>query len=249
MKLNYTVIIIDDEALARQLVRKYLDDFPGVEVAAECENGFEGIKKIREVKPDFIFLDIQMPRLNGFEMLELIENPPEIIFTTAYDQYAIKAFELNAVDYLLKPFSIERFKSAVAKTIEKISNENYSANSLNELLASKNTIEAMDKIVIKDGTQIHIIPLEDVEYLEAQDDYVVVHTAAKKYLKQKTMKYFEEHLDAAQFVRIHRSFIVRLKSIKQLELIEKETYRLTLQNGKKFPVSKSGYQKLKELFK
>ncbi|MCK9211922.1 MAG: LytTR family transcriptional regulator DNA-binding domain-containing protein [Ignavibacteriaceae bacterium] len=249
MKSNFSSIIIDDEQLARQLVKKYLEDFPEVEVIAECENGFEGIKVIQEKKPDFIFLDIQMPKLSGFEMLELLENPPEIIFTTAYDQYAIKAFELNAVDYLLKPFSFERFKSAVTKILEKMANEKQRDVSYNVLLSSKNTDEKLDKILIKDGSKIHVIPLEEVELIEAQDDYVYVHTNASKYLKQKTMKYFEEHLDQTNFVRIHRSFIVASKTIKQIDLLEKESYQVTLHNGKKLPVSKTGYQKLKELFK
>ena len=249
MKPKYRVIIIDDESLARQLVRKYLEEFSEIEVIAECENGFEGIKVIQEKKPDFIFLDIQMPKLSGFEMLELLENPPDIIFTTAYDQYAIKAFELNAVDYLLKPFSFERFKSAVTKILEKMENEKHRDVSYNVLLSTKNTDEKLDKILIKDGSKIHVIPLEEVEIIEAQDDYVYVRTNASKYLKQKTMKYFEEHLDQTDFVRIHRSFIVASKTIKQIDLLEKESYQVTLHNGKKLPVSKTGYQKLKELFK
>ncbi|MFA6978119.1 MAG: LytTR family transcriptional regulator DNA-binding domain-containing protein [Ignavibacteriaceae bacterium] len=249
MKPKYKVVLIDDESLARQLVRKYLEEFSEIEVIAECENGFEGIKVIQDKKPDFVFLDIQMPKLSGFEMLELLENPPEIIFTTAYDQYAIKAFELNAVDYLLKPFSAERFKNAVTKILEKIANEKQRDVSYNVLLSTKNTDEKLDKILIKDGSKIHVIPLEEVEIIEAQDDYVYVHTNASKYLKQKTMKYFEEHLDQTNFVRIHRSFIVASKTIKQIDLLEKESYQVTLHNGKKLPVSKTGYQKLKELFK
>jgi len=249
MKSNYRVIIIDDEPLARQLIRKYLEEFSEVEVIAECENGFDGIKAIQEKKPDFIFLDIQMPKLTGFEMLELLDHPPTIIFTTAYDQYAIKAFEMNAVDYLLKPFSAERFSSAVKKTFEKLAIENRDEISYNELLSTKYAGEKLDKIMIKDGTTIHIVPIEDVEYLEAQDDYVYVLTGKAKYLKQKTMKYFEEHLDQTNFIRIHRSFIAATGSIKQIDLLEKETYQVTLNSGKKLPVSKTGYQKLKELFK
>lgn len=251
LKMNpkYRVILIDDETLARQLVRKYLEEFSEIEVIAECENGFEGIKVIQEKKPDFIFLDIQMPKLSGFEMLELIENPPEIIFTTAYDQYAIKAFELNAVDYLLKPFSVERFRVAVTKILDKLADEKKRDVSYNVLLSTKNSQEKLDKILIKDGSKIHVIPLEEVEIIEAQDDYVYVHTNNSKYLKQKTMKYFEEHLDQTDFVRIHRSFIVASNTIKQIDLLEKESYQVTLHNGKKLPVSKTGYQKLKELFK
>lgn len=249
MKPNYRVIIIDDESLARQLVRKYLEEFSEIEVIAECENGFEGIKNIQEQKPDFIFLDIQMPKLNGFEMLELLDNPPEIIFATAFDQYAIKAFDMNAVDYLLKPFSLERFKNAVKKILEKISNEKHQPISYQTLISSKKSDEKLDKILIKDGSKIHVVPIEDVEFIEAQDDYVYVHTINGKYLKQTTMKYFEEHLDQTDFIRIHRTYIAASKSIKQIELLEKESYQVTLLTGKKLPVSKTGYQKLKELFK
>ncbi|MFA6596157.1 MAG: LytTR family transcriptional regulator DNA-binding domain-containing protein [Ignavibacteriaceae bacterium] len=249
MKHNYRVVIIDDEPLARQLIKKYLEEFLNVEVIAECENGFEGIKVIQENKPDFIFLDIQMPKLTGFEMLELLNNPPEIIFTTAYDQYAIKAFEMNAVDYLLKPFSAERFNNAVKKIFDKLSHEIHEEISYDDLLSVKNSGEKLDKILIKDGTRIHIIPIGEVEFLEAQDDYVYVHTGKAKYLKQKTMKYFEEHLDETNFVRIHRSYIVASGAIKQIDLLEKESYQVTLHNGKKLSVSKTGYQKLKELFK
>jgi len=249
MKHNYHVLIIDDEPLARQLIRKYLEEFPEIIAITECENGFEGIKAIQEKKPDFIFLDIQMPKLTGFEMLELVDTPPAIIFTTAYDQYAIKAFEMNAVDYLLKPFSAERFSNAVKKTFEKLLLENHDEISYNELLSAKYTGEKLDKVMIKDGTRIHIVPIEQVEFLEAQDDYVYVHAGKAKYLKQKTMKYFDEHLDQTNFIRIHRSFIVATGAIKQIDLLEKESYQVTLHSGKKLPVSKSGYQKLKELFK
>jgi len=249
VKNKFSTIIIDDEQLARHLVKKYLESFSEVAVLTECENGFEGIKAIQEMKPDFIFLDIQMPKLNGFEMLELLENPPAVVFTTAYDRYAIKAFEQNAVDYLLKPFSSERFAGAVKKTLEKLKNEKVQGVSFEKLISSTNSVVKPDKILIKDGPKIHIIPLDTVEIIEAQDDYVYVHTAAAKYLKQKTMKYFEEFLNSSDFIRIHRSYLVACKIIIKIEFLEKETYQVTLQSGKKLPVSKTGYQKLKALFK
>jgi len=247
MQQMLKTLLIDDEPLARQLVRKYLESFPAVEIVGECENGFDGIKKIQELKPDLIFLDVQMPKLNGFEMLELMENPPYIIFTTAYDQFAIKAFEMNAIDYLLKPFSLERFKQSLEKAFEKFGQNSHETDAYESLLSASNK-EKLEKILIKEGAKIHVLPVQDVEVIEAQDDYVLIHANGKKFLKQKTMKFFEERLDETEFVRIHRSFFVASRLIKQIDLLEKESYQITLQNGQKLPVSKSGYQKLKALF-
>lgn len=250
MKNKISAIIIDDETLARELVKKYLSYHQNIEIAAECSNGFDAVKKISELKPDIIFLDIQMPKINGFEMLELVENPPIIIFTTAYDQYAIKAFEVNAVDYLLKPFSQDRFDEALNKAFSLLENKNLQAEKIKELVKThdkKN--EPLERIVVKDGSEISIIPVEEIRLLEAQDDYVMIHTQQKKYLKQKTMKYFEENLNPSDFIRIHRSFIVAAKEIKKIELNEKENYQIILADKKKLPLSKSGHSKLKEFFK
>lgn len=250
MKNRITAIIIDDETLARELVKKYAGHHPIVEVISECSNGFEAIIKINESKPDIIFLDIQMPKINGFEMLELLENPPIIIFTTAYDQYALKAFEVNAVDYLLKPFSQERFDEALNKAFSYLENKSLQEHKLKELVKlndQKN--DFIERIVVKDGQNISIIPLDNVRYLEAQDDYVMIHTLQKKYLKQKTMRYFEEHLNPKDFIRIHRSFIAAIKQIKKIELAEKETYQVVLEDKKTLPLSRSGYNKLKEILK
>jgi two-component system LytT family response regulator len=250
MKNKISAILIDDETLARELVKKYLSYHQNVEIAAECSNGFDAVKKVSELKPDIIFLDIQMPKINGFEMLELLENPPIIIFTTAYDQYAIKAFEVNAVDYLLKPFSQERFDEALDKAFSLLENKNLQADKIKELVKTHDKkIEPLERIVVKDGSEISIIPVEEIKLLEAQDDYVMIHTQLKKYLKQKTMKYFEENLNPNDFIRIHRSFIVAAKEIKKIELNEKESYQIILTDKKKLPLSKSGHSKLKEFFK
>jgi two-component system, LytTR family, response regulator len=249
MQKKISTIIIDDEKLARDIIKKYIKTFPQIELLAECSNGFEGIKAINDLKPDFIFLDIQMPKITGFELLELLDEKPIIIFTTAYDQYALKAFEVNAIDYLLKPFSEERFKEAVTKTMERLKDKSIFAKDVTKLethLEEKK--ENLERVVVKTGMKISIIPVDKINYFEAQDDYVMLYTDEGKFLKQKTMKYFEDHLDSTDFIRIHRSYIVKLIKIKQLELFEKESYRAILLDGKSLPVSKSGYAKLKEIF-
>lgn len=242
-------VIIDDEKLGRDIIKNYLLNFPQIEPAAECSNGFEGIKAINEIKPDLIFLDIQMPKINGFEMLEVIEEPPVIIFTTAFDQYALKAFEVNATDYLMKPFSLERFSEAVTKALRQIDKKETFAAKAEGLIRSNDSREGfLDRVVVKTNQKISIIPSDDISYIEAQDDYVMIHTPQGKFLKQKTMKFFEERLNPKDFLRIHRAFIVKLRQIKQIELFEKESYRVILHSGEKLSVSKSGYQKLKEIF-
>ena len=242
------VIIVEDEKLGRDIIKNYLKDNDRVELAAECTNGFEGIKEISEQKPDIVFLDIQMPKINGFEMLELIDNPPVIIFTTAFDQYAIKAFEVNATDYLLKPFTKERFEEALNKAVKQLSNKNDNETKIKGLIDTvEEQGEYLDRVVVKSNQKISIIDVNKLTYLEAQDDYVMLYTNDAHHLKQKTMKYFETHLDPKDFIRIHRSYIVKISQIKQIELVEKETYKVTLHNGVKLPVSRNGYAKLKEI--
>jgi len=250
MSDTYTAVIIDDETLAREIIKSYLADHNEISILAECSNGFDGIKKINELKPDLVFLDIQMPKLNGFEMLELLDQPPVIVFTTAYDQFALKAFEANAADYLLKPYSKDRFDEAIQKAFLPLRSKAEQSVLINKLIAQNDTkTEYLERIVIKDGPRINIVPVEDVKYLEAQDDYVMIYSSEGKYLKQKTMKYFEEHLDPMDFVRIHRSYIASIKRIKKIELLEKETYQVILEDKTSLPVSKTGYDKLKGILK
>lgn len=241
-------LIIDDEQLGRDLIKAYLNKHETIEVLAECSNGFDGIKQINELKPDLIFLDIQMPKLTGFEMLELIENPPVIIFTTAYDQYALKAFEVNATDYLLKPFSEERFNESLEKATKLLSNKILSDAKFKDILKiADSRAESLERIVVKNQQKITLIPVEEIKYIEAQDDYTMLYTQKGNFLKQKTMKYFEENLNPKDFIRIHRSYIIKLSLLKQIDLLEKESYQVVLHDGKKLPVSKNGYAKLKEL--
>ena len=238
-----TVIIIDDEPLARSIVKEYLQSCHDVELLAECSDGFEGIKAIQQYQPDLIFLDIQMPKINGFEMLELIENPPAVIFTTAFDEYAIKAFEINAVDYLLKPFSKERFDKAIQKYRQHKNRE--------EILQVTNTAAQsplqQNRVVVKDGNKIKIIPVNKIHYLEAADDYVKIITADGTFLKKRTMNFFEESLSVYHFARVHRSYIVNTQLITRIDAYEKDSHLLLLSTGAQLPVSKAGYAKLKEV--
>jgi two-component system LytT family response regulator len=246
MKDKVTTIIIDDEKLAREITKGYLAKHPNIEILSECSNGFDAIKRINELKPDIIFLDIQMPKISGFEMLELLEDPPVIIFTTAFDHYAIKAFEVNAADYLLKPFSEERFSEALKKSYAYLQDK-FQYNSVIQNIIEHNDkkIEFLERVVIKEGSKISIIPVDTIKWIEAQDDYVMINSDQGRFLKQKTMKYFENHLDENSFIRIHRSYIINVDFIQHLEQTGKESYQLILKNGKQLPVSKTGLSKLR----
>ncbi len=241
------VVIIDDEPLARSIVLEYLQEHKNIEVVAECGDGFQGVKAIAQHKPDLVFLDIQMPKINGFEMLELLEEVPPVIFATAFDEFAIKAFEANAIDYLLKPFSKERFDKAIEKWQQKQNTVVASENKVEQLLNT--TIKQPDeknRIVVKVGADIRIVSVNDVMYFEAYDDYVKIFTKDTYYLKKKTMNYYEDLLDSSKFFRTHRSFIINLQELTRIEPLEKNTYIALLKNGKKVPLSRSGYVKLKE---
>lgn len=242
-------ILIDDEPLARSIVKEYLRDYTDIEIIQECNDGFEGVKAISMHKPDLIFLDIQMPKITGFEMLELLDCPPSIIFTTAFDEYAIKAFEANAIDYLLKPFSKDRFDKALHKWLQ-------SHNTLvttEQVTSTQNVIESMaaspvqnNRVVVKAEGKIKIIPTSEIQYLEASDDYVKIQTPEGAFLKNKTMSFFEQTLDTQHFVRIHRSYIINLNQIVRIDLYDKDSHLAVLKSGIQIPVSKNGYLKLKE---
>jgi len=241
-------LLIDDEPLARALVKEYLEEtYPQIQIAQECGDGFEGVKAIAQHQPDLIFLDIQMPKINGFEMLELVDDRPAVIFTTAFDEYAIQAFETHAVDYLLKPFSQERFNKAVDKWLAQ-KDLTDSKKHTEALLASAATNpERQDRIVVKIGNKIKIIPEQDILYVEADGDYVMIYTPEGRYLKNKTMQYFENTLDAKKFLRVHRSSIIQLAQIVRLEPYEKDSHIAILKSGAQIPVSRSGYAKLRQV--
>lgn len=237
-------MIIDDEPLARRIIREYLSGSETIEVIGECGDGFEGLKMIQDLHPDLVFLDIQMPKITGFELLELLPEAPYIIFTTAYDEFALKAFEINAIDYLLKPFSKDRFMHA----IDKIPDDDKHQTQLAQLLESpERMLPGTNRIVIKDGQEIRILPASEILFLEAYDDYVKIHHQDKVHLKKQTMNYFENTLNSEQFVRIHRSFIININKLTRIESYEKNSYRAILVSGDRVPISRNYYQKLKTL--
>lgn len=246
MKNLIRALIIDDEDLARDLVRNYLVHHADIEIIGECRNGFEGAKIINDLKPDLVFLDIQMPKVTGFELLEIIDHQPQIVFTTAYNQYAIEAFERNAVDYLLKPFSKERFDDAITKAKNRLSSNELPVKEFSGLVQyHQQSEDILERIVVRNGNKINVITCDKIQYIEAQDDYVMIYTVDGKFLKQSTMKFFEQKMDPKMFVRVHRSYIVQVDKIDRIELYGRETYLVFLKNGMKLPVSKSGYDKLK----
>lgn len=236
------VVIIDDEFLARSIVKEYMRKHQQLELVAECSDGFDGLKAIQEHNPDLIFLDIQMPKISGFEMLELIDEPPAVIFATAFDEYAIKAFEAHAIDYLLKPFDQERFDKAVSKFLAQNKVDN---SATKELLNDAQLPTSNNRIVVKNGSKIKIIPVQDVLYMEAADDFVKVFTKDGYYLKNKTMSFFESFLPTDMFVRCHRSYIVNIQEITRIDPYEKDGHVAVLKNGTKVSVSRNGYSKLR----
>jgi two-component system, LytTR family, response regulator len=238
-------ILIDDEPLSREIIKSYLRKFTAIEVVDECNDGFEGVKAIQLHKPDLVFLDIQMPKINGFEMLELVNPVPAVIFITAFDEYAIKAFEANAIDYLLKPVSEDRFQKAIQKFLDKsISTTGKTADLLDTMAQSP---LQNNRIVVKTGNRVKIIPVHDIQYLEADDDFVKIVTAEGFFLKNKTLSFYEQTLDTQQFVRVHRSYILHIGQITKIEPFQKETHLAILRSGQQIPISKTGYGKLKSI--
>ena len=247
-RMNIRTIIVDDEELARHLLREYLSGEPDVEIVAECANGFDAVKLIAQHQPDLLFLDVQMPKLDGFEVLELIGSDIAVVFVTAYDQYATKAFDTSAVDYLLKPFDLERFKAALARVRQRIGAHTQSNIHPSELRqAATPPGQYAQRIVVRDGTSLHVIPVNQLDYAEAQDDYVALHTRGKAHLKQQAISHLESSLDPGRFVRVHRSFLVNLERVAKVEPYTKDTRVAVLSDGSKIPVSRSGYLRLKEL--
>jgi len=239
------VLIVDDEELARASLRELLAAHPEIEIAAECANGFEAVRAAAELKPDLIFLDIQMPKLDGFEVLELIGEEPAVIFVTAYDTYALRAFDVHAVDYLLKPFGPERFETALERARLRLGRKRPAAPEL--AAAARPPDQFLERIVVKDGPKVHIIPVEKLDYVEAQDDYVGLKSEGKLYLKQQTIAGLESALDPARFLRIHRSYVVRLNFISRVEPYTKDSRVATLTDGTRLPVSRAGYARFQEL--
>ena len=236
-------VIVDDEDLARQILRELLSSHPEMEIVAECANGFEAVKAVTELNPDLLFLDVQMPKLNGFEVLELIGTDRAVVFVTAYDEYALRAFDIHAVDYLLKPFGAERFATALERVKQRMGGKLPAPAELSN--AARPPAQYLDRVVVKDGTRVYIIPTVKLDYAEAQDDYVALSTEGKKHLKQQTISSLEAALDPAHFLRIHRSYIVNLEKVTKIEPYGKDNHLVVLSNGIQLPVSRSGYVRLR----
>ncbi len=240
-------VIVDDEDLARQLLREYLKGEHDVEIVAECANGFAAVKAVSEHKPDLMFLDVQMPKLDGFEVLELVDREVAVVFVTAFDQYAMKAFDAAAVDYLLKPFGPDRLQTALQRVRRRLGENQQMPVAADLKVAARAPDQYTERIVVKDGARVQIIPVGKLDYAEAQDDYVALHSEKKSYLKQQTISSLEAALDPARFVRVHRSFIVNLERIAKIEPYTKDTRVVLLSDGAQIPVSRTGYTRLKEL--
>jgi two-component system LytT family response regulator len=241
-------VIVDDEELARQVLREFVAAHSEIEIIAECANGFEAVKIVTEQKPDLMFLDIQMPKLDGFEVLELIGTDTAVVFVTAYDSYAIKAFEVHAVDYLLKPFGADRFEASLKRAKERLAGKLPEATtpSASDLaVAARPPAQFLDRIAVRDGTRVFIIPVAKLEYAEAQDDYVALAAEGKKHLKQQTISSLESALDPTRFMRIHRSYIVNLERVARVEPYGKDSHVAVLANGTQLPVSRAGYARLR----
>ena len=240
------VVVVDDEPLARSVVREYASADPSLEIVADCANGFEAVKAVSELKPDLVLLDVQMPKLDGFEVLELLGRDQPVVFITAYDQYALKAFEVHAVDYLLKPFSAERFQEAMERARERLRAK--AAMPVEDLVReARPKTGPIARVLIRDGANVHVIPVDKIDYVEAQDDYVAFKSEGKQFLKDQTLSAVEATLDPARFVRIHRSFILNVDRIAKVELYAKDSRMAILRDGTRLPVSRAGYARLSQL--
>jgi two-component system, LytTR family, response regulator len=247
MTTNLRVVIVDDEPLARAVIREYLRAHPDVDVVAECGNGFEAVKAVAELSPDLVFLDVQMPKLTGFEVLELLGRDVPVVFTTAYDQYALRAFDVHAVDYLLKPFDERRFSEALSRARTRVQSHQPAAD-VERLVADARPRQGpVERVLIRDGSQVHVIPVEKIDYIEAQDDYVCFKSDGKQYLKDQTMAALEATLDPSRFVRIHRSYLLNIERIAKVELYAKDSRVAILRDGTRLPVSRAGYGRLAKL--
>ena len=240
-----TTLLVDDEDLARLVLRELVQTHPELTVVAECANGFEAVKAVAEHKPDIIFLDVQMPKLSGFDVLELIGTETAVIFVTAYDQYAMRAFEVHAVDYLLKPIGRDRFEAALERAKSRLGEKLPAPPEL--AAAARAPKQFLDRIVVRDGTRVTLIPIAKLDYAEAQDDYVALATEGKKHLKQQTIASLEACLDPDRFVRVHRSYIVNFERVVRIEPYAKDSRIAILADNTRLPVSKSGYARLKTL--
>ena len=240
-----SVVVVDDEAPARALLAEYLAEQEGFELVAECANGFEAVRQIDELQPDLVLLDIQMPKLDGFEVLELLHHSPQIVFTTAHDEYALKAFEVQAVDYLLKPFSEGRFAEALERARRRVRED--AVQPLGELARMRRERNRPnDRVVVREGAEIHVVPRAAIDYIESDDDYAVIHTSDRRLRKKQTLAELERLLEDGGFVRIHRCYLINVDRLVRIEPYAKDSRVAFLRNGARLPVSRSGYSRLRE---
>lgn len=239
------VVIVDDEEPARLALRQHLNALGGIEIVAECANGFEAIKAVTADPPDVVLLDVQMPKLDGFEVLEVIGRAVPVVFVTAYDEFALRAFEVHAVDYLLKPFTSERLGKALDRVRERQAALVVAPAQLRAAARKPGT--PLDRVIIRDGADVHVLVVGKIDYVEAQDDYVSFHTAGRSLLKEQTLADLESQLDARRFVRIHRSYLLNIDRLAKVELYAKDSREAILQDGTRLPVSRTGYQRLQQL--
>jgi two-component system, LytTR family, response regulator len=259
----FRVVVVDDEMLARQVLKEHLLTRTDVQIIAECANGFEAVKAITELQPDLVLLDIQMPKLDGFEVLELVGRHVPVIFVTAYDEFAVRAFEIHAIDYLLKPFSVERINEAIDRARARLTPApkpaaanpapDEAAPEVPDITPQQLRAEAkppsgpLERVLIRDGSKVHVIPVDDVDFVQAQDDYVCFHAGGKQYLKEQPLAEVEAALDAARFVRIHRSFLLNVDRLARVEPLTKDSRIAILKDGRRLPLSRAGYQRLNAL--
>ncbi len=245
---KYNVVIVDDEPLARDIIFNFLKDREDIDIVAQCENGFDCVKTLQNMHVDVLFLDIQMPKINGFELIEILPYNPSIIFCTAFDEYAIKAFEVNAIDYLMKPFSKDRINKSLDKTIHFLDLNIKSDDKLNKLQkAREDSLEIMERIIVRKNGKLIVIQTQNISHIEAQDDYVMIYSDGNRFLHEKTMKYYETHLDDKVFLRLHRSYIANINFIISIEPYSKDSYIAIMKNGDKIKVSQQGYKRFREM--
>jgi two-component system LytT family response regulator len=248
------VIIVDDEMLARAVLREHLAAHPDVDIVGECANGFEAVKAIGELAPDLVFLDIRMPKLDGFEVAELAGTKTHYVFVTAYDEFALRAFEVHAVDYLLKPFSRERLDAALAHARTRLRDSEPQAAGLQAVVqeAAQEALKQrgpLTRVLIRDGARVHVVATADIDYIEAQDDYIAVCAGGKRWLKSQRLSELEGQLDPQAFLRVHRSYIVNVGAVVRIEPLGRDSHCAVLRDGTRIPVSRSGYARVRDLIR
>jgi two-component system, LytTR family, response regulator len=243
---QYKTIVIDDERLAREELKSILNEYPEIEVIDEAQNGDEGIEKIENLKPDLIFLDVSMPGMTGFEMLKKLDEIPHVIFVTAYDEFALKAFDVNALDYLLKPIDGDRLNEAIEK-LKQLDEQDFESSSNNKLERKERKLSTNDKVFIKDGEKCYFVQLSDIRMLESDGNYVKVYFGSSRPLILRSLNSFEDKLDPEFFFRANRKFIINLDWIVKVENWFNGGLQVELKSGDKVEISRRQAIRFKEM--